>query len=223
MEKKRDPYDNVQYHFFFLPDWSETESAIILKTHHVFSDGLGYATMFAAMQEGKFDGSSLPGMKPLSSFKKFMIMLLSPFLILQATYDILSANSSYNAVKKNMPMTNRKNGAYTQDLDLKQFKEICKIKGCTMNDYIMSVFSNALYEFFDEEDDVIPRQINIGMPVSLREPANTLQEVRMANNFIAVPVRIPIRKTLDESLAILKPIFTSLKRSLSPFGCKMAF
>ena len=61
------------------------------------------------------------------------------------------------------------------------------------------------------------------MPISLREPAYTLKEVKMANNFIAVPVRIPIRKTLDESLGLLKPVFSSLKNSLSPFGCKMAF
>jgi hypothetical protein len=48
-EKTRDSFDNVQFHYFLLPDWSETESAIILKTHHVFTDGLGYATIFLAM------------------------------------------------------------------------------------------------------------------------------------------------------------------------------
>jgi len=68
LEKTRDPFDNVQWHFFLLADWSETESAIILKTHHCFTDGLGFATIFLAMQEKEFDPRELPAMKKISCF-----------------------------------------------------------------------------------------------------------------------------------------------------------
>ena len=55
LETTRDPFDNVQFHYYLLSDWSENESAIILKTHHVFTDGLGYATLFLAMQTKEYD------------------------------------------------------------------------------------------------------------------------------------------------------------------------
>jgi hypothetical protein len=35
---------------------------------------------------------------------------------------------SYNAVKKNMPMTNRKNGGYTTDFKIKEVKAVAKAK-----------------------------------------------------------------------------------------------
>ena len=124
-------------------------------------------------------------------------------------------------------MTNRKNGAYTQDLNLAEMKAICKLKNCTLNDYIMSVYSNTLYEFFDQEkhkwNDKIPTKINIAMPISLRQTAKLLKDVRMSNHFIAFPLKIAVKKDFDEALKVLKPMFSSLKRSLRPFGALMAF
>jgi hypothetical protein len=101
------------------------------------------------MQEQEFDPTELPTLPPLGICKRILLWVLSPFLILQATYDILSAQKHYCAVKKDVPMTNKKNGAYTQDLNLAEMKAMCKLKNCTLNDYIMSVYSNSLYEFFD--------------------------------------------------------------------------
>ena len=68
LETTRDPFDNVQFHFFLIPDWNESESAIILKTHHCFADGLAYASMFLAMQDKEYDPKELPAMKPISCF-----------------------------------------------------------------------------------------------------------------------------------------------------------
>ena len=37
---KRLELDNVQHRSYFIPDYSETESAYIFKIHHCFGDGL---------------------------------------------------------------------------------------------------------------------------------------------------------------------------------------
>ena len=47
--------------------------------------------------------------------------------------------------------------------------------------------------------------------------------MRLWNDFITFPVTIPVRKSLDESLKILKPVFNSLKRSMRPYGSLYAF
>ena len=46
-------------------------------------------------------------------------------------------------------MTGRKNGAFTTDLDIDEIKEFSKMRGCSLNDYMMALLSNTLYEYFD--------------------------------------------------------------------------
>lgn len=90
------------------------------------------------------------------------------------------------------------------DLDVKEIKAFSKSKGCTLNDYIVALLSTALYEYFDRRKDqwdgVIPDFINMGMPISLRPPADKLEDVRMKNEFTTHPVTLPIRKDLHEVL-----------------------
>ena len=124
-ETTRESFDNVQYKFLLVPKFRDGMGAIIVKTHHCFTDGLGFSTFFLAMS-GEYTSSSLPGMKPLPFLKQLLIYLLSPIIIFQATIDILSKQGTFNAIKKNMPFTGRKNGAFSNDLNLAEIKEYTK-------------------------------------------------------------------------------------------------
>jgi hypothetical protein len=42
------------------------------------------------------------------------------------------------------------------------------------------------------------------MPFSLREPLKKLSDVKMANDFAALPIEIAIRDNFDEALSIFK-------------------
>jgi hypothetical protein len=90
-----------------------------------------------------------------------MLYILSPFLIIREAIDILTTFKSYNAVKKNIPMTGKKNGAYSLEIKIADVKGVAKIKNCTINDYVMGVYSNTLYQYFDskkhEWNNNIPR------------------------------------------------------------------
>lgn len=37
----REPYDQVQYKFIFIPNYTATESVFVLKCHQCLADGLG--------------------------------------------------------------------------------------------------------------------------------------------------------------------------------------
>ena len=69
---------------------------------------------------------------------------------------------------------------------------------------MICVLSTTLYEYFDKRKDqwdgIIPRSINIGMPISLRPPAKSLKDVRMVNDFVSYPITLPIRQNLEEVL-----------------------
>ena len=127
-------------------------------------------------------------------------------------------------------MTGRKNGAFTMDFDLPQIKEFCKENECTIHDYTTSVLSNTFYEYFEKHSEIdgktwkTPDYITCCMPVSIRTPFGIkIEDVKMNNDFVALPVYIKIRKSLDEALPILKTEFKRLRTSLDVFGCLETF
>ena len=79
----REPFDNVQYKFFLIPDYQPGKSVAILKGHHSFTDGLGYGA-FLLMLSGNYDSSALPALKPVSFGKQLCIWILLPFLFIKS-------------------------------------------------------------------------------------------------------------------------------------------
>jgi len=50
-----------------------------------------------------------------------------PWLLLKNTFIIFGLyQCSYNACKKDMPFTDKKNGAFTNDLNVDEIKKMCK-------------------------------------------------------------------------------------------------
>lgn len=129
---------------------------------------------------------------------------MMPFLIVKATHNILGKSVSYNAIKTNKPLTGKKKGAYTNDLNIDEVKTLTKSLGCTLNDYMISLISNTLYEYFDNRkqdwNGVIPKTVNVGMPFSLRAPAAKLEDVRIVNEFVSYPVTLPIVSEIEDVL-----------------------
>jgi len=77
---------------------------------------MGYATYIQTLCD-EFDVSCLPGMKPISWFYSILIILLLPFTSVKAALIMLFTFEDYNAAKKNLPMTGRKNAAFSLDID----------------------------------------------------------------------------------------------------------
>ena len=53
-ETIRDPIDNVQWRFILIPKFRDGMGAIVMKTHHGFTDGGGGASFFLALS-GQYD------------------------------------------------------------------------------------------------------------------------------------------------------------------------
>jgi len=224
----REPFDNVQYKFFLIPDYQPDKSVVIMKAHHCFTDGLGFGA-FLLMLSGNYDKNALPALKPLSFVKNVMIWLLMPYLFLKNALSIAFTFRNYNCIKKRWPMTGKKNGAFTNSLDIYAMKTYCKANGCTINDYTTSLISNTLYEYMENHPEIdgtnfeIPDFVSLGMPFSLRQPEARIEDFKIVNDFAAVPLNIKIRKTLNESLSILKKQFQQMRTSLDVFGVLQVF
>lgn len=55
----REPLDTVQYKLYLIPDFSDSESAIVFKIHHNFADGLGVVA-WLLMLDNHFDATVMP-------------------------------------------------------------------------------------------------------------------------------------------------------------------
>lgn len=176
-----------------IPNFKDGKGAVIVKTHHCMSDGLGFSIMFMCLS-GEFDPKSLPGVKPLGIFKDIIITLLTPLLAARAALYIALSFASPNSICGDEKMTGIKRGAFTEDFVIDDMKAFCKTKNVTINDYLCALISNSLYQFFEnhknEKHGGIPKSVNMGLPFSLREPPKSRNDVRLVNDFIAIPVEL---------------------------------
>ena len=67
-EQMTDDFTDTMYKIYFFPQMCKGRSALFLKTHHCFTDGLGLATFFLALS-GEYDANALPCVKPLPMLK----------------------------------------------------------------------------------------------------------------------------------------------------------
>ena len=150
-------------------------------------------------------------------------------MVLKQNIKIILTKRNHNAIKKNYLMTGKKNGAHTMDLDIVAMKVYCKKRGCTINDYTTALISNTLYEYMeinkivDGIEYAIPNEISTVIPISLRQPFKKIEDVKMCNDFVAMPVQIVIRKELEESLPLIKSLFDSMRGSLDVYGMLQVF
>jgi hypothetical protein len=111
-----------------------------------------------------------------------MIYSFLPFLVLRSSLEMLLTFKDHNVIKNKLKNSGNKNGAFVQDLNIIEAKEVCKKNQCTINDFMTAVLSVTFHEYFTkhQHDQIsgynnnaekgfkIPKKINLGMPFSLR-------------------------------------------------------
>lgn len=211
------------------------KGAVIIKAHHSLADGLGFSFFFMAMSDN-WDKNALPALKPMGCLKTTLVYTLLPFLVLKSGIQMALQFQDNNCIKKKVPMSGRKNGAYTEEIDLAKVKAVAKANGATVNDFMTALLSVTLYKYFEDHRHdkfegiktgpngfEIPKRINIGMPFSLRQPVKDLKDLKLNNDFAALPLTIGVFEGFEEALASFKKKFKAMRTSLDPFGVLYVF
>lgn len=225
----RDPLDGVQYRLFLIPEFEKKERSglFILKAHHSFADGLAAMQFFGALSD-EFDSDSIVGMKPIPFIKRLIIWICLPIVTIIEGINLVFKIGDRNAIKRpEVPFTGKKNGWYSNDLNVNAIKKYSKnIGNCTVNDYTTALLSTAMHEYFVKhtpEGEEVATQINAGTPFSLREAPSDIKNVRLNNQICCITVPIRVFQNFDDALNHFKSFFNSLKKSLLPFGNYMVF
>ena len=115
-----------------------------------------------------YDATALPSLKPLSFCKQVLLFFLTPYLILMANSALAKKRNNINIIKKDLPLSSKKHGAFSTDFNLPDIKHFCMQNNCSVHDYFSAVLGTVLYEYFEEENTVLPREIDVLVPFSFR-------------------------------------------------------
>ena len=67
------------------------------------------------------------------------------------------------------------------DLELSKVKAACKNAGCTVNDFISTVFSTSMAQYFEQQGRSDIQEFSCGLPFSLRAPISNYMDFEMNN------------------------------------------
>jgi hypothetical protein len=71
---------------------------MVLKAHHCLTDGLGLSAFCMALSD-EYDAKNLPRINPPHWFFEFLLLLITPYLILKGLMDVPSKASNTHAFK----------------------------------------------------------------------------------------------------------------------------
>jgi NRPS condensation-like uncharacterized protein len=162
---------------------------VVIKAHHSFGDGLAFAALFLALSNEN-DPGLLPNLKPIPMKMKVMFAILRPFIMAYSLIvNLFKAltNKEFNPIKRGLPISGKKAGAFTLDFDLPKIKTFCKKNECTINDYMMTIVNMSVREYMVKNQTIkdtkypIPETINFASLYSLREPFKSIKDCKMDN------------------------------------------
>ena len=77
----------------------------------------------------------------------------------------------------------QKRWAFSHDLSLEMVKKRGKELDCTINDIIMTATSRTIKQHFELLGDTTTKSIYLALPVSLRPPPSTVDDIQLLNQF----------------------------------------
>lgn len=84
--------------------------------------------------------------------------------------------------------------------------------------------STTFFEYFERHKELNgkkfkrPAYVQLGMPISMRQPMDRIEDVRMTNEMIAFPTEIPVIQTFEEALPPIVAYFKKLRKSIRIYG-----
>jgi len=119
-----------------------------MKMHHVVTDGLGFAILFATLQDHYVPQTFIQTKGVLSGLKKTAIFLMGPLLAMNAVWRFLTWNTDRNLIRGDKKLTGVKQNAITKCISVTRLKQIGKAhNNASINDVVLGLTSVALHDY----------------------------------------------------------------------------
>ena len=211
------PLSSPQWRMWFYENYSDEESVIIFKEHHVMADGLGILEIILLMTD-EFNPDALIDFRPTTWFKQMILYMISPLFILYYLLPILCKRRDNFSIT-NVPLSGRKQVAFGKKFSLKDMKRSAKDLGVSMNDLASGALSRGLTEYLKEIGDPQQGPMTAMIPINLRTRKITKpSDIHLQNNFTLLLLDLNIGDSLESEVKRISKIMKQAKSSVKPLA-----
>ena len=94
--------------------------------------------------------------------------------------------------------------ALVHDLKFDTLKKRSKELGCSINDIIMTCVSRMFKQYLVEKcNDTSTKQLRLAFPLSLRPPPETIEDIKLINQFAIIPLDLKLVDDVDNGLRLI--------------------
>eukprot|EP00356_Strombidium_inclinatum_P016716 CAMPEP_0170504972 /NCGR_PEP_ID=MMETSP0208-20121228/49473_1 /TAXON_ID=197538 /ORGANISM="Strombidium inclinatum, Strain S3" /LENGTH=188 /DNA_ID=CAMNT_0010785533 /DNA_START=751 /DNA_END=1317 /DNA_ORIENTATION=- len=138
----------------------------------------------------------------------------------------MTTRLDHNSIRNDSKRAGKKKGYFSTDFDIDKMKAYCHSRKISVNDYMAAVLCVALHDYFSENTKTdsngklypVPKDINVGMPISMRQPESKIENIRMENDISSIPIRFCVTPDFEEALKYQRAKFEAMKKSIFSFG-----
>lgn len=179
----RDPLTCLQYKFFFVPDFSESQSVLIFKQHHCFCDGIATLVLTCGMTKSYNPDQFSRLAPPMSLCDRFMKYATLPMTMTMAYFSLFAHRDGENEVANNFSkLTGQRKIAFTKPLSIEHAFDKAKRHGSSLTDLILSTVTLTFGELVRSQN-----QVQVSMPFTLRGFPRNFKKLKVNNDFAVLP------------------------------------
>ena len=211
------PLDTPQYRMWIYENYSDEESVIIFKEHHVMADGIGILEIIMLITD-EFKPEAMIDFRPTSWFNQLILYLISPIYILYYLFPIVWKRADKFSIT-NTKLSGEKKLAIGKKFPLDDLKRSAKDLGVSINDICSAALSAGMTEYLKEIGDEKIGPMTVLIPVNLRkEKVRKPEDVKLQNNFIIVLIDLIIGDPIEKEIKRLSALMNNAKKSIKPLA-----
>lgn len=221
-----DDYENkLPYAFIVLKNKNKDIGDVLLfKFDHYFTDGLGYISLLFGIADN-FNVADFPGMLKFNRWEKIKAYLLCPIYIAlsfyRGAYELLSDQSPFKPKK----MTGNFKYGVSKRHSFSEISSYAKKCSVTFNDLMISVVSNALNKYLEENKDKFGKYnvktLLLQNTIGTRGFPKSHFELNLENDSTALACSVPLIKDIF-NLQEIKEVSRNTKKYLKDFSMAYA-
>eukprot|EP00344_Euplotes_crassus_P007793 CAMPEP_0197016776 /NCGR_PEP_ID=MMETSP1380-20130617/79157_1 /TAXON_ID=5936 /ORGANISM="Euplotes crassus, Strain CT5" /LENGTH=357 /DNA_ID=CAMNT_0042443767 /DNA_START=231 /DNA_END=1305 /DNA_ORIENTATION=+ len=212
------PLSTPQWRMWLYENYSETQSALLFKEHHVMADGLGILEIILLIVD-EFKPEAIIDFRPTSWLKQMFLYLISPLFIFYYLIPILCKRRDRSSIT-NVPLSGERQFAIGKRFSLEDMKRSSRDLGVSMNDLAAGALSRGLAEYLaDQKDTEHSETITAMVPVNLRtKKAMKPSDIKLQNNFTLVLLDFKMGQTLEDEIKRVNRLMKKARRSIKKRG-----
>ena len=152
------------------------------------TDGYGVAAFLANVVD-ETDDELLPHLPNFNIFQKFIMTISQPYYFLTMGRKFYNYPNDMNPITvKNPENSGVKRGYFAKEYSVEAVKKKSKEHNVTINDFLMTVISMTIKQYFIQKGDEKTDHILMFVPYNIREKPKSKKEFGFINNVSVYPI-----------------------------------